>query len=149
MNILASLVISYDDLTKTCKDPETLEEIKRKQNERESLTNVTDKSFDFCSTLEILCRKKLVPTNLMKYGKNLFSFVVDELLSSKELFDLWVQTLTHNYNIKYESQDSDNIDNIIQSLTLSCENYLVIFQSAVVILESLFQSISKRLFNFS
>lgn len=146
MNILASLVISYDDLKKTCKDPETLEEIKRKQNERESLTNVTDKSFDFCSTLEILCRKKLVPTNLMKYGKNLFSFVVDELLSSKELFDLWVQTLTHNYNIKYESQDSDNI---IQSLTLSCENYLVIFQSAVVILESLFRSISKRFFNFS
>lgn len=81
----------------------------------------------------------------MKYGKN----CCGRWTIKQQLFDLWVQTLTHNYNIKYEYQDSDNIDNIIQSLSLSCEDYLDIYQSAVVILECFFQTISKRLLNFS
>lgn len=49
MNILNSLCISYDELKKSTKDIEieSLQEIRRKQNERESLTNLTDTSFEF------------------------------------------------------------------------------------------------------
>lgn len=51
MNILNSLCISYDELKKSTKDIEieSLQETRRKQNERESLTNllVTDTSFEF------------------------------------------------------------------------------------------------------
>ncbi|VDI26920.1 Hypothetical predicted protein [Mytilus galloprovincialis] len=45
MNILSSLCSSYDVLLNSSIDPESLEETKRKQNERESLTNITDVSF--------------------------------------------------------------------------------------------------------
>lgn len=49
MNILNSLCISYDELKKSNKDIEieSLQEIRRKQNERESLTNLLDTSFEF------------------------------------------------------------------------------------------------------
>lgn len=47
MNILISLCISYDELKKSTKDIEieSLQETRRKQNERESLTNLTDTIF--------------------------------------------------------------------------------------------------------
>lgn len=49
MNILNSLCISYDELKNSTKDIEieSLQETRRKQNERESLTNLTDTSFGF------------------------------------------------------------------------------------------------------
>jgi hypothetical protein len=42
MNILISLCSSYDELIASTKNPDTLSEVKRKQNERESLTNISD-----------------------------------------------------------------------------------------------------------
>ena len=45
MNILNSLCTSFADLKDSCKDADTLLETKRKQNEREGLTNVTDMIF--------------------------------------------------------------------------------------------------------
>ena len=47
MNILNFLCTSFADLKGSCKDADTLLETKRKQNEREGLTNVTDIIFDF------------------------------------------------------------------------------------------------------
>lgn len=49
MNILNSLCISYDESKNSTKDIEieSLQETRRKQNERECLTNLTDTSFEF------------------------------------------------------------------------------------------------------
>ncbi|VDI51475.1 ATP-dependent DNA helicase PIF1 [Mytilus galloprovincialis] len=73
MNILSSLCSSYDVLLNSSIDPESLEETKRKQNERESLTNITDVTFDFFSKLETLCRQKLSHINLVEHGKKIYS----------------------------------------------------------------------------
>lgn len=115
------------------KDPESLQETKRKQNERESLTNITDISLDFFCKLEILCREKLLHSNLVKYGKKLFSHVLEEISNDIYLFEIWVQTLTQNYEFRYSSTDDENIEIIIQSVILSCENYLEIYQSVVLL----------------
>ena len=69
MNILNSLCISYDDLKNSTKDIASLQETRRRQNERESLTNLTDASFEFFMKLETLCRDKLTHTNLVHHGK--------------------------------------------------------------------------------
>jgi PDZ domain-containing secreted protein len=47
MNILISLCSSYDELIASTKNPDTLSEVKIKQNERESLTNISDFTFEF------------------------------------------------------------------------------------------------------
>jgi hypothetical protein len=47
MNILISLCSLYDELIASTKNPDTLSEVKRKQNERESLTNISDFTFEF------------------------------------------------------------------------------------------------------
>lgn len=60
----------------------------------------------------------------MKYGKKLFSHVLEEISNDIYLFEIWVQTLTQNYEFRYSSSDDENIEIIIQSVILSCENYL-------------------------
>lgn len=65
MNILNSLCISYDELKNSTKDIESLQETRRKQNERESLTNLTDTSFEFFMKLETLCCRKLTHFSLV------------------------------------------------------------------------------------
>jgi hypothetical protein len=46
-------------LIASTKNPDTLSEVKRKQNERESLTNISDFTFEFFKTLELFCRGRL------------------------------------------------------------------------------------------
>ncbi|CAG2187266.1 unnamed protein product [Mytilus edulis] len=58
MDIFNSLTCSYDELNMSTTEGDTLLETKRKQNERESLTNVSDVTFNFFQKLEIVCREK-------------------------------------------------------------------------------------------
>ena len=69
MILLNSLCISYDELIISGSDPESLDEIKRKQIECEGLTNITDNAFQFFTRLENLCRTKLTHFNLIEHGK--------------------------------------------------------------------------------
>ena len=62
--LLNSMCISYGDLQLTTDDPSSLEEIRRKQNLSESLTNISDDAFDFFSYLEVLCRTIQVLLNM-------------------------------------------------------------------------------------
>lgn len=59
MILLNSLCISYDELIISGSDPESVDEIKRKQNEREGLTNITVNAFQFFTRLDNLCRTTL------------------------------------------------------------------------------------------
>lgn len=68
MNILISLCSSYDELIASTKNPDTLSEVKRKQNERESLTNISDFTFEFFKTLELFCRERLTHKRLVDMG---------------------------------------------------------------------------------
>ena len=103
MNILNSWCITYDDLKNSNKDIGSLRETRRRQNERESLTYLTDASFDIFIKLETMCRDKLTHTNLVHHGKSLFSNVIDELYKNTDLFELWVGTLTKNYVVTYDT----------------------------------------------
>lgn len=47
MKIFNSLCTTYDELNQSTCDPESLNETRRKQNEREGLTNIKDSSFEF------------------------------------------------------------------------------------------------------
>lgn len=132
MNILNSLCTSFADLKDSCKDADTLLETKRKQNEREGLTNVTDMIFEFFIKLEELCRKMLSHCNLVDYGKVLYRHVLDELLKNSALFEFWVETLTNNFEVNYNSSDNDDdIDSILNSVLTSCENYLELYKEVV------------------
>jgi hypothetical protein len=57
MEILNSLCGYYAELSQTSSDKSSLEEIRRKQNKNEGLTNVSDLAFGFFSYLEIQCRQ--------------------------------------------------------------------------------------------
>jgi hypothetical protein len=86
LKLVNFLCTSYADLTQQSKDPLSLEETKRKQNEREGLTNITDKAFEFFEKLEQLCWQLLTHVNLAVHGKNLFSFVKSELKKAVNYF---------------------------------------------------------------
>ena len=74
MNILNSLCISYDDLKNSIKDFGSLRETRRRQNESEILTNLTEDNFEFFVKLETLCRETLTHTNLV-YHENIGSIL--------------------------------------------------------------------------
>lgn len=128
MNILNSLSISYDELKNSTKDIESLQETRRKENERESLTKLTDTSFEYFMKLETLCRRKLTHFSLVHHGKHLLSNMIDELLSDSELFELWVETLSNNFMVTYVSSDDENIVGILHSVVTCCEN----FQNSII-----------------
>jgi hypothetical protein len=86
MNILISLCSSYDELIASTKNPDTLSEVKRKQNERESLTNISDFTFEFFKTLELFCRERLTHKRLVDMGQFLIRVVKDEVITDYELF---------------------------------------------------------------
>lgn len=131
MNILNSLCISYDELINSTKDIDSLQETRRKQNERESLTNLTDTSFEFFMKLETLCRRKLTHFSLIHYGKHLFSNMIAELLSDSELFELWFETLSNNFVVTYVTSDDENIGSMLHSVVTCCENFVELYHSVV------------------
>jgi hypothetical protein len=55
--------------------------VKRKQNERESLTNISDFTFEFFKTLELFCRERLTHKRLVDMGQFLFRVVKDEVIT--------------------------------------------------------------------
>ena len=67
MEIMNSLCCSYDDL-KASAEPESELEVQRKQNSRESLTNVSDLTFKFFTKLDCLCRDQYTHKNLIDSG---------------------------------------------------------------------------------
>ena len=146
MNILNSLCISYDDLKNSTKDIASLQETRRRQNERESLTNLTDSSFEFFMKLETLCRDKLTHTNLVHHGKSLFSNVIDELYKNTDLFELWVGTLTKNYVITYDTSGNvKTLEVFYIQLYFLWKLHRTLSFSHTVIFESVIQSIPERL----
>ena len=132
MILLNSLCILYDELIISGSDPERLVEIKRKQNEREGLTNITNNAFQFFTRLENVCRTKLTHFNLVEHGKNLFNCVENELLNQSDLFNICVNLFTEvkESSDTFEKEHSD-IDDLLKSLVNRCENYIELFDCIV------------------
>ena len=132
-------MISYDELIISGSNPESLDEIKRKQNEREGLTNITDNAFQFFTRLENVCRTKLTHFNLVEHGKNLFNCVENELLNESALFSICINLFTEvkGSSDTFEKENSD-IDDLLKSLVNRCENYIELFDCIVLFLRVAF-----------
>ena len=134
MEIINSLCSSYDELNISAAEPETLLEVKRKQNERESLTNVSDLTFNFFQNLDQMCREKLTHERLVIAGKHLFSGVKEEIIRSSQLFETWIHCINSS-RIQTESVDeeSEDISDLLSKIALSCDSYIEIFPSVVIL----------------
>lgn len=133
MNILISLCSSYDELIASTKNPDTLSEVKRKQNERESLTNISDFTFEFFKTLELFCRERLTHKRLVDMGQFLFRVVKDEVITDYELFQAWVNCVTNSRPLCQIERNNDDISEILDDIVMSCDSYIVLFQCAVIL----------------
>ncbi|CAC5396937.1 PIF1 [Mytilus coruscus] len=132
MDIFNSLTCSYDELNMSTTEGDTLLETKRKQNDRESLTNVSDVTFNFFQKLEIVCREKFTHSRLVDTGKYLFSSVKEEVLRNYDLFENWIKCVVSSRNQPIEDQNED-ISNILSTMVMACENYIEIFQSVITL----------------
>ena len=133
MNILISLCSSYDELIASTKNPDTLSEVKRKQNERESLTNISDFTFEFFKTLELFCRERLTHKRLVDMGQFLFRVVKDEVITDYEPFQAWVNCVTNSRPLCQIERNNDDISEILDDIVMSCDSYIVLFQCAVIL----------------
>ena len=133
MNILISLCSSYDELIASTKNPDTLSEVKRKQNERESLTNISDFTFEFFKTLELFCRERLTHKRLVDMGQFLLRVVKGELITDYELFQAWVNCVTNSRPLCQIERNNDDISEILDDIVMSCDSYIVLFQCAVIL----------------
>ena len=133
MNILISLCSSYDELIASTKNPDTLSEVKRKQNERESLTNISDFTFEFFKTLELFCRERLTHKRLVDMGQFLLRVVKDEVITDYELFQAWVNCVTNSRPLCQIERNNDDISEILDDIVMSCDSYIVLFQCAVIL----------------
>ena len=78
-----------DVLLKTSENPESLEEVKRKQNLRGGLTNIKDVTLDLFVLLDSKVRKSETRENLSVHHKDFYSFIYDKVINDEELIDKW------------------------------------------------------------
>lgn len=121
MDILISLCAFNDELQISSCDPDTLFEIKRKQNQREGLTNISDKAFNFFQTLEILCRKRLTHENLVTVGKTMVTVVKEKLLSDPDWYQSWLECVSNSFKT---APQRDSIEDLMFILLMASENVL-------------------------
>lgn len=136
MDLLNSLCSSYAELTETCTDLSTLQEIKRKQNQREGLTNISDTTFGFFERLEIECREKLTHANLVAKGKSLYNDILNTILNQSNLFEAWTTCLTKSatsHISKSENGDESNVSDLLTVMVTSVENYVLLFNYVVTL----------------
>jgi hypothetical protein len=120
-------------LIASTKNPDTLSEVKRKQNERESLTNISDFTFEFFKTLELFCRERLTHKRLVDMGQFLFRVVKDEIITDYELVQAWVNCVTNSRPLCQIERNNDDISEILDDIVMSCDSYIVLFQCAVIL----------------
>ncbi|KAJ8321535.1 hypothetical protein KUTeg_000911 [Tegillarca granosa] len=128
MEIFNSLCCSYNDLLQDCDDPGSLEEIKRKQNQNESLCNITNEAFAFFQNLEHKCRTKLTHQNLVNFRKHLFKDAKEGLINDSELYQSWISCVVSSQKSSETENSQDDIGELLQSLVTNCENYLTLFE---------------------
>jgi hypothetical protein len=124
------MCISYGDLQLTTDDPSSLEEIRRKQNLSESLTNISDDAFDFFSYLEVLCRTELDHSNIVEYGKDLYAQVRKHLLTDSVLFQKWLTLFKVSTKAEY-AETSESVDDILCGMIDICISNIEIFDEVV------------------
>ncbi|KAK3108203.1 hypothetical protein FSP39_003146 [Pinctada imbricata] len=139
IKMLNFLCISYEEISHSTEDSESLQETARKQNYREGLTNVTDKTFNFLMHLEKVCRENLSNEYVLDYGKHVFSFVMSKIKKDLHLFEMWVDLFSSS-TINFEEQsndesstghDDETVNVVIKDIVNQCENTSDLFESAV------------------
>ncbi|CAG2224498.1 PIF1 [Mytilus edulis] len=135
MNILNSMCCTFGELVDVSTDKTSLDEIKRKQNQREGLTNISDSAFDFFQKLEIQCRQKLTHENLVIYGKNLYNDSLKQLFDDYELYEAWLMCVTSSVTTSSEDEceNDHDIRTLLNSMATAVDNFLILFQSVVTL----------------
>lgn len=93
-------------LEETTTVPLSLMDMKRKQRQSCSLTNVTDKMFLFFIHLTDLIIQLLVNENLLKHGKELYTYCFTTVHDNKKLHEEFINLLV-NKSVEEEFQEFD------------------------------------------
>ena len=133
LKLLDEMIISASELNETTVWEETLEEIQRKQNVSESLTNIHDKVFEFFETLEHRIRALLCHESLSKHRKHVFKYAKQELTNDEGLHKsfytcyCYVRTATP---VEEENADQDQVvSEIVEKLVDTCSQLEIISNS--------------------
>jgi hypothetical protein len=86
---LEELIVTEEEIFQCTTDISSLMEVKRKQNIRQGLTNVTDRCFQFFLQLDQEIRKLETIKNLHIHSKQLYTFTLDEINECQSLKETW------------------------------------------------------------
>lgn len=131
MEILNSLCGSYAELSQTSSDKSSLEEIRRKQNKNEGLTNDSDLAFGFFSHLEIQCRQKITHENLVNVGKSLHHSIIHQLTNDSELNNSWLMYVIKSMTPNYDSECENEIQAQLSLMVNTVDNLIILFESII------------------
>ena len=107
MQLLENVCVSEAEISSCTSDRESLEETKRKQNIRESLTNITDDVYSFFNKLDCKCWNFLNYENLVTYDNDIYQALENNILSDTDLIFSWTNVFRNN-DIPYTSEVTDS-----------------------------------------
>lgn len=121
---LLNEIILKGDIKSQTEDMGSLKETERKQNVRSSLVNITDKAFNFCTSM---CAKILQQQSMLSvYGQHLFEYIFREITEDNQLKLMWLNLFTSSSEHLAPVQDLCEID-FVHSIVLDViENSLVL-----------------------
>lgn len=125
LSILNLMKDDEENLKSYTTDEASLADICRRQNVSRSLTHISDEMFRFFIMLCENCLKLLISENLNKYGENMYSSCLDELLQNKQLRTFFNESMFSRIDhqvskvkslLQTEKSRSDYIEKIYEEL---------------------------------
>jgi len=93
LKIIARLSECEHYLQENSTEMESLDDVKRRQRQSCSLTNVTDNLYDFFLHLTEEILKHLINENLLRHGKDLYTYCLTEVCSNTQLHEEFVSNV--------------------------------------------------------
>jgi len=125
-------------LLETTSNRESLLDVRRRQNVRCGLTNVTDHFFDFFLGLTEICLSLLINENLLRYGKQVYMKCFEEIYSDVKLFEQFIALVVNRHNDeKFEELDANtsseafDISDFVDNMVLKSAQILKIYQEVL------------------
>lgn len=84
-HIMDSLKVEEQYISANTSNPDSLLDVRRRQRQNRSLTNISDALFLFFCFLTEICLKLLVNENFNKHGQHMFEHIRNEIMSNQQL----------------------------------------------------------------
>ncbi|XP_060591293.1 uncharacterized protein LOC132746230 [Ruditapes philippinarum] len=134
IKILDTCIVSGTDIVKETKYPKSLEEIHRKQNEREGLTNVTDRTFEFFCKLQQTAVILMSFESLKSQRKYLFRYVYNNVVKNTTVLESFEKNFAVSFvhvNSTYYEKDKHCIQELLESMSAFCSHVVTLFEMIV------------------